>query len=589
MMAGLVDEARRSDLVPFVGAGVPRSLVDSRTGLPAVPSWPEFVERAASRLSGEAQRECESAIAGGDLVGAATIARTGLGTPKWNRLINDSFRISAEFARQPLPLHRAVWRASRGLVITSNYDDSLNWSAPPTRPPRIVGLDIGVDLATLSHYGVDDPILWHLHGSVNNPSGIVMASDGYELVYNPTGSTHSRYKSTAHALSVIAATKSLLFVGFSLRDDAIVRMLQYAHGTYPNNEIVHFVVCVQVEADEIRQRIDFAGLDNIDMLVVEDFGEPMIELIERLESPEWSRGRQRIAREAARRRSHYIRRRCRTVVAGTPHFISSALPMLAEHHPSKAQVLLSSLSRTVGAGYEKSIIDALRAEFQGQFGEMLDISEWQGGTALENANIRLFRGIALDKLSRPREAIEQYDLILDAADPTRAPEDELHLCAEFNRAVCLEKLKDPTVTFEEWIAERDFRFRSGELIWTKAFNMELIRCARLGLPFPHRELLQEAINAEIVDASTGFAKTVTNWCNVSGEPLPAELIDDVEKVARNASISVRIPMLDFLRKDIADPALSNALEDALDFAGTEDMRRLLEADEDAPQGIDTDR
>lgn len=589
-MAGIVDEAKRSNLVPFVGAGVPRSLVDPRTGRPAVPSWSEFVEHAASRLTGEAHLECAAALAAGNFVRAATIARGRLGTPRWNRLITESFRISAEVFHQPLPLHRAIWRASRGLVITTNYDDSLNYASPPDRPLRIVGLDLGVDLATLTQYGVDEPIVWHLHGTVDNPSGVIISAEGYDLAYDPTSDSDSRYKSTAHALSTIAATRSLLFVGFSLRDDAIVRMLRYVHHTYPNNHIIHFVICCQAEAEEMQSRIDGAELDNIDLLVVEDFGAPMVALLEELESPEWSRSRQRRTQEVGLSRSHYIRRRCRTVVAGNSDFIKEALPMLAEHHPSAAQVHLSALSRRVEAGYERSVIEALLAEIQGQFAEMLAICEWEDGTVLENANMRLFRGIALDKLRRPKEAIRQYDRILEVVDSGKEPESELHLCAAFNRAVCLEKLEDPDVSFVEWIEQRDFRFRSGELLWTKAFNMELIRCARSGTTFAHRELLDDAIRAEILDASTGFAKTVTNWYNISGEKLPAELIDAVEKVARNASISVRIPMLDFLRKGIEDPALSKALEDALDFAGhTEDIRRLVEADEDAPDRGERDR
>jgi hypothetical protein len=222
----------------------------------------------------------------------------------------------------------------------------------------------------------------------------------------------------------------------------------------------------------------------------------------------------------------------------------------------------------IPAGFESAIVRALMFEFQGRVEQMYEAaSSFAGENPLENANCALFRGIALEKLNRFEQAILEYDAIIALLPPQH----ELRRCASFNASVVREKRNEGADEFAGLIGDREARLSSGELIWTKAYNMELIRCTRRGLRFGFEDLLETAISAEITDASTGFAKTVVNWSEYSGMPLEKEFIDQVELIARRAPITVRIPILSYLQTVIPDRYLAKAIEDSVDATGRNEV------------------
>jgi hypothetical protein len=572
-----IRQARSSELVPFVGAGASRALTHRRTGQPLMPTWREFLDRAASELPSRSSAECRDALAANNLVLAATIVRESISKPAWVRLLKHSFDIDRSVVNPgDLHLQRELWLASRGMIITTNYDDSLAWEVPAgLHALRTYGLEAPVDITSLLDYGTIRPVLWHLHGRIRYPNSIVLAADGYESLYGSDTTIERRYRSALISLTVFVATKSLLFVGFSLNDSAIVNVLHDMYVTFNESDKSHYLICQTAEEKDIRARLAAASLDNIELIVIDNFGDPLIDVLREL----------RPANAAAvsspslpaERKPVYMRRRCRTVVAGSPEFIRTVLPVLTEHRPSTAGQFLADLVLDTSDRFESAILRSLMFEFQGRINLMLDAAAAYPGTdTIEGANCALYSGIALDKLNRLDEALLRYNAIIEEFPASH----ELNLCARFNRAVVREKLDLDADEFAPLIDDRSATLSSGELLWTKAFNMELIRCTRRGLRFRYTHLLEAAIAAEVTPASTGFAKTVINWSEYSGRPLEPEFIDQVELIARRSAITVRLPILRYLQTVIADESLAKAMQDALDATGTnETLLRLIDGSE----------
>jgi SIR2-like domain len=582
----IIREARNSELVPFVGAGASRALTDRATGRPLMPTWTEFLEQAAQDLPPDASLMCMQALKLHNLVEAATVIRNSISRPAWIRLLKRSFEVDRSSVNpDDLRLHREIWHTSRGIVITTNYDDALSWEVPSgMHSLRTFGLEAPVDLNGLLSYTPARPVLWHLHGRIRYPNTIVLASEGYESLYGVDTTVERRYRSALISLTVFATTRSLLFVGFSLNDSAILDVLRDMYVTFNDSDKSHYLICRRTEKSEIEARLNSATLDNVELIVVDNFGEPLIEALRDLRSPAVAAGIRTGAAairvgKAATLTHHpvYMRRRCRTVMAGSQEFITQVLPMLAEHRPSTAGQLLGDMALGLDPGFESAIIRSLMFEFQGRIELMLDAaSSYTGEDELQNANCSLFRGIALEKLNRLNDAMGEYRQIISLLPPQH----ELRICASFNASVVREKLDESADEFAVLIDDREARLSSGELLWTKAFNMELIRCTRRGLRFRFEELLEAAISAEITEASTGFAKTLINWSQYSGKPLQQEFIDQVELTARRASITVRLPMLSYLQTVIADESLSKAIQDALDATGRNGtLLRLIDADD----------
>jgi hypothetical protein len=83
-------------LIPLVGAGVSMSL-KNKSGKRLFPSWPELLERGASKLIDENKPKHASAITGAlgidDYQGAADYARKGLTGSLWNQFFKENFSI----------------------------------------------------------------------------------------------------------------------------------------------------------------------------------------------------------------------------------------------------------------------------------------------------------------------------------------------------------------------------------------------------------------------------------------------------------------------------------------------------------------
>lgn len=570
--AALTD-VRSSHLVPFVGAGVSRSLLTVE-GFPAFPTWAEFLSTGCERLSSSSAEACGQAIADGHYVNAAEIIRSNLSTSGWYRLLRSSFGAHYDsLLPESLGLAQAIWRCSRGLVVTTNYDRSLSWALPDdlNRTLQTLGLEGPIDLATILNADPFHPVLWHLHGRIDFPGSIVMAPDGYGLLYGDDPAVPKRYSQAIFALRHLIATRSLLFVGFSLADANVVAELQNIYQLFDESEHSHFVISRTAELSEVEKRISDAELRNVEILEVSDFGQPLTDTLtaiatDRIALSTSSKLHPKISDPARPRRPSgpgapmHLRRRCRSVLVGSRGFRELIGPCIAENRQQDFATVLVEALAEASSKVERRIARTVLHEINGAIEMMAESSDPAGFNGTSWANLSIFHAIALEKLNRLDQAVELNTQIVD--NP-RLPA-EMRLCASFNREVCREKLDLADTNFAPWLSDRHRRLSTGELIWPKAFSMELIVCTRQGRPFNYADLLDEAITSEISQATTGFGKTILNWAHYSRIKLDAATISEVWRVASHSSITVRVAMLGDLWAVTEDPTLSAAIYEALD-------------------------
>jgi hypothetical protein len=559
--------------VPFVGAGVSRSILKT-DGSPAFPTWGEFLEVGRQRLGRLASEECAEALTRGDYLAAAEIIKANLSEPGWVRLLKSTFGIAYDaLQRDTLDLPAAVWRCSRGLVVTTNYDNALAWAAPDGMQPglRRFGLEAPIDLSTILQADVQQPILWHLHGRVDFPSSVVIAPDGYGQLYGGDPSVPKRYSQAIFALRHLIATHSLLFVGFSLTDANVVAELQQMHELFDEAGHSHFVIVRSADVNGIERKITDVGLGNIELLEVADFGQPLVDMLTAISAtgaPPAAPAVLALRRPVDPSRHLHLRRRCRSVLVGSAGFRAKVGPCIAEHRQQDYASVLVQVLAEARSRVEKRLAQTILHELNGAIELMAECSDPNGFTGKARANLALFHAIGLEKLNRLPEAIAWNDGII--ADTGLA--DELRLCAQFNIEVCREKAGDAAVTFEPWLADRARRLSTGELIWPKAFSMELISCSKNGRSFRYADLLDEAIAAEISQATTGFGKTIINWAHYARLPLDAATVSEIWRVAGHASVNVRVAMLGDLSAVVEDAQLAQAIDDSLEASAAVSQR-----------------
>lgn len=282
-------------VVPFVGAGV--SMAVMRRGAvgdkkkPLFPSWRALLHAAADRLRREQILE-PAALLEALLIqnpvnyyGCAQVAQEHLGDQQWRDLLVEMF--DPEFGTaepSSLKLAEMVWKIESRLVITTNFDRVLQWTCPKSQDLRRIVIEETHALQRVlsAKGGPDRPTVWHLHGHIEEPARMVLAPDGYRLLYGDE-KTQQLYTAAFQSLNTIALTKTLLFIGFSLSDRVFMSALAQAHREFQNSGGPHFVMARESERDQFKVLLREHGLANIVQVIgYAEHGEPLMAFLRSL-------------------------------------------------------------------------------------------------------------------------------------------------------------------------------------------------------------------------------------------------------------------------------------------------------------------
>lgn len=280
----LVEAARSGRLVPFVGAGV--SMAVYRTdGTRAFPSWAELLDASAERVEEEGHPEHSQAIRAllrlpkPDFFDIAKRARDVLGLATWRRfLVEQLAPARAEIADDSLALAKAIWALGSKLVITTNYDRVLSWACPRADDLRPWRFQSEGDLVDLLGGRLERPSLWQLHGSIDEPTQLILTPDGYRELYGDD-SQKPRHEAALTGLRNTIAGHHLLFVGFSLDDDYIARQFDWVCETFRGCDGPHYVLVRVAEFASMREKLGGTGIQAISF---DGFGGPLLDLLHQL-------------------------------------------------------------------------------------------------------------------------------------------------------------------------------------------------------------------------------------------------------------------------------------------------------------------
>lgn len=580
-------EAVGLQLVPWVGAGVSSGLRRADNGGPLMPDWTSFLREAVDILSPADWVQILAAIDSGQLEAAATMLRNGVPKARWTSLLRKRFEVSpAGGGADGMRVLRAIWKVSRGLVVTTNYDETLRWTQiEGAAPAQSYGLHAPPDLSTILGATSERPVLWHLHGSIEYPDTIVLDRAEYDRLYGAHDGRHGGgavqrdgiLDATYLCLRTLMATQNLFFVGTSLADPRVNDVLADVHRLFPVARTRHFMVCLENELGSLRKRLSSVGIsDYITLLPVRSYEKDLAILLESL-----SADAEKVDSIDLTERK-WIRRRCRAVVAGGAEFIAELRPLIGESAPDEAVTRLRDMfEERELSEFQRAVVQAFRYELDAKIDRMIQSTsaalEGSRLEGVERLNLLLLHAIGLEKRngdSDIRAAMSALDEIIASSETP----DELRVCAEFNRDVCREKLDDPNVTFGGYLKDRKYRLGATELLWPKAWNMELVRTSRRAQPFDYADLFEDVIAAEIYDASTGVGKTIANWGHYVGRgEMDPDLIEQLNKIARNATPTQRLPFLVFLASETNDPRFREAIDEALDRGGVNPtLQRLVQ-------------
>ena len=283
LRSSLLKDLRRRHVIPFVGAGVSRSVqqrVDTGT-THAFPSWSELLEIACKRLD-ENKRTPHAKIVSGLLalnppayLDAAKYAQEGLGT-QWLPFLKEQLDQKLEtIVPESLALPRLLWEINN-LMITTNYDHVLKWACPLDDVPHEWNIQNAKGFVELLKGELTAPTVWHLHGNISEVGDLILTQDGYDHLYT-SENTKFKYRAALATLRNLLVARTFLFVGFSLDDENFGSQLKWLCETFENSAGPHYVLLRPADFRLAQNRLSKL---NVEVIEFDDFGQPLLDTLQ---------------------------------------------------------------------------------------------------------------------------------------------------------------------------------------------------------------------------------------------------------------------------------------------------------------------
>ncbi|MBA6340605.1 SIR2 family protein [Colwellia sp. MB02u-10] len=269
----------KKDILPLVGAGVSMSIND-KDSKRVFPSWEELLESAAAKLKNENESDTASLIEiflrKGDYQSAAEYAYEGLKNGHWHDFIQEKIDVDLDsLDEKSVELPKAIWKLSNQ-IITLNYDRILPWAYPGYSAQVSVLENSAIANLPNIHEKNNKPIVWHLHGHIDNSDKLILTPDSYKKLYPTSELANTEYLAALQTLKNVVAHRNLLFIGCSLDDAELLAEITKQNDLFSGNGRVHFALIKESNRSEIEKKLKGTS---IQVVTFEDYGQPLIDKI----------------------------------------------------------------------------------------------------------------------------------------------------------------------------------------------------------------------------------------------------------------------------------------------------------------------
>lgn len=247
--ARLIEAAQQRNLVPLLGAGISRQARKS-----AFPNWRELLDflkdRALARryIRRPEWKEMERLLDKGQFLMVAEALRYNLPTDEYTTLLKEAFNPPGA---EPTEIHKAVFRLGAPLILTTNYDLLLEdaYAQVYGRAANVYTYRGAAEVQQSLQIRqlTNRPIIFKVHGSIDEPSSIVLTEQDYrKLIYQETG-----YRTV---LSAVFITHVVLMIGFSFSDRELTLMLETLRVSLKNQSSPDYIFLPEDAAGEVESR-----------------------------------------------------------------------------------------------------------------------------------------------------------------------------------------------------------------------------------------------------------------------------------------------------------------------------------------------
>ena len=276
--SSLIKAIESNNIVPIVGAGVSQSIQDKEKNS-VFPSWKSLLEKAVARLKDEAKEDdaflVEAFLRKNDYGKAAKYAHEGLKGSNWTNFFKDLFDPDLNnLDENSASLPKAVWELS-DQIITLNYDKILQWAHRDSTQVSTIDKNSVAELANFQKTTIK-PMVWHLHGQIDNSAELILSPDDYDKLYPTNDNAKVSYEAALEALKTVSTNRNLLFIGCNLDDAELLSVIHKQQKTFAGNTGPHYALVLKGNYDEIEAKLNGT---NIQLIAFDDFGEPLIGLI----------------------------------------------------------------------------------------------------------------------------------------------------------------------------------------------------------------------------------------------------------------------------------------------------------------------
>ena len=245
----LIEAAQHRNLVPLLGAGISRQAKKT-----AFPNWRELLDFLIARALAKKYikktegNEMSRLLDKGQYLMVAEQLRYNLPTDEYTSLLKEAFNpVGAE----PTEIHKAIFRLNAPLILTTNYDllieDAYAKVYGKTANVYTYRGASEVQQSLQIRQLTDRPIIFKLHGSIDEPSSIILTEQDYrKLIYQETG-----YRTV---LSAIFVTHVVLMVGFSFSDRELTLMLETLRVSLKSQSSPDYIFLPEDAAGEVESR-----------------------------------------------------------------------------------------------------------------------------------------------------------------------------------------------------------------------------------------------------------------------------------------------------------------------------------------------